>query len=155
MIVQRGYMKAGSFHSARLETAPLGHFFHVISNGYGAMPDYAAQITPADRWAIVAYIKALQLSQKATQADVPAGAHVEPLAEHRRARGPAGIVCRRVDSAANGGDGNARQWALRSSCAGRSAFGNRGRRNFTTNANRRPAPPAGQRAPQQTGVPKQ
>src|ERR1700731_4826398 len=79
MIVQRGYMKAGSFHSARLETAPLGHFFHVISNGYGAMPDYSAQIVPADRWAIVAYIKALQLSQKATQADVPAGAHVETL----------------------------------------------------------------------------
>ncbi len=79
MIVQRGYSKAGSFHSARLETAPLGHFFHVISNGYGAMPDYSAQIVPADRWAIVAYIKALQLSQKATQADVPAGAHVEPL----------------------------------------------------------------------------
>jgi hypothetical protein len=79
MIVQRGYMKAGSFHSARLEAAPLGHFFHVISNGYGAMPDYSAQIVPADRWAIVAYIKALQLSQKATQADVPSGAHVEPL----------------------------------------------------------------------------
>jgi hypothetical protein len=80
MIVQRGYAKAGSFHSARLETAPLGHFFHVISNGYGAMPDYSAQIVPADRWAIVAYIKALQLSQKASQDDVPAGSHVEPLA---------------------------------------------------------------------------
>jgi hypothetical protein len=79
MIVQRGYMKAGNFNTARLETAPLGHFFHVISNGYGAMPDYSSQITPADRWAIVAYIRALQLSQKATQADVPAGAHVEPL----------------------------------------------------------------------------
>src|SRR5712664_1471889 len=79
MIVQRGYMKAGSFHSARLEQAPLGHFFHVISNGYGAMPDYAAQIAPEDRWAIVAYIRALQLSQKATEADVPAGVHVEPL----------------------------------------------------------------------------
>jgi Cytochrome C oxidase, cbb3-type, subunit III len=79
MIVQRGYSKAGSFHSARLESAPLGHFFHVISNGYGSMPDYSSQITPADRWAIVAYIKALQLSQKATQADVPAGAHVESL----------------------------------------------------------------------------
>jgi mono/diheme cytochrome c family protein len=80
MIVQRGYMKAGSFHSARLESAPLGHFFHVISNGYGAMPDYSSQIAPEDRWAIVAYIKALQLSQKATQADVPAGGHVESLA---------------------------------------------------------------------------
>lgn len=79
MIVQRGYAQAGNFHTARLEAAPLGHFFNVISNGYGAMPDYAAQVTPADRWAIVAYIKALQLSQNATAADVPAGAHVEPL----------------------------------------------------------------------------
>jgi hypothetical protein len=79
MIVQRGYEKAGNFNTARLETAPLGHFFHVMTNGYGAMPDYAAQVAPVDRWAIVAYIKALQLSQKATQADVPAGAHVEPL----------------------------------------------------------------------------
>src|SRR5580698_6983824 len=79
MIVQRGFMKAGSFHSARLEAAPLGHFFHVISNGYGAMPDYSAQIVPAARWAIAAYIKALQLSQKATQADVPAGTAVESL----------------------------------------------------------------------------
>jgi hypothetical protein len=80
MIVQRGYAHAGDFHTARLETAPLGHFFHVISNGYGAMPDYSAQVAPADRWAIVAYIKALQLSQKATEADVAQGSHVEPLA---------------------------------------------------------------------------
>src|ERR1700746_900127 len=87
MIVQRGYMKAGSFHSTRLETAPLGHFFHVISNGYGAMPDYASQITPEDRWAIVAYIKALQLSQKATEADVPAGQKVESLASIAKKQG--------------------------------------------------------------------
>lgn len=79
MIVQRGYAKAGNFHTARLESAPLGHFFHVITNGYGAMPDYAAQVNPADRWAIAAYIRALQLSQNATQADVPAGAHVASL----------------------------------------------------------------------------
>ncbi|HWZ50409.1 MAG TPA: cytochrome c [Granulicella sp.] len=79
MIVQRGYRPAGNFHTARLETAPLGHFFNVISNGYGAMPDYSAQITPADRWAIVAYIRALQLSQKAKPADVANGSHVEPL----------------------------------------------------------------------------
>ncbi|MBS1823138.1 MAG: cytochrome c [Acidobacteria bacterium] len=79
MIVQRGYAKAGDFHTARLRTAPLGHFFHVITNGYGAMPDYASQVTPADRWAIVAYIRALQLSQNAQQSDVPAGAHVEPI----------------------------------------------------------------------------
>jgi mono/diheme cytochrome c family protein len=79
MIVQRGYAKAGNLHTARLESAPLGHFFHVITNGYGAMPDYASQVAPADRWAIVAYIRALQLSQHASQADVPAGSHVEPL----------------------------------------------------------------------------
>ena len=79
MIVDRGYAHAGDYHTARLETAPLGHFFNVMTNGYGAMPDYSAQIAPVDRWAIVAYIKALQLSQKATQADVPAGTHVEPL----------------------------------------------------------------------------
>ena len=81
MIVQRGYAKAGNFHTARMEAAPLGHFFHVISNGYGAMPDYSAQLTPADRWAVVAYIKALQLSQDATQADIPAGEHAQPLTD--------------------------------------------------------------------------
>lgn len=79
MIVERGYAKAGNFHTARLRTAPLGHFFHVITNGYGSMPDYASQVAPADRWAIAAYIRALQLSQNAQQADVPAGQHVEPL----------------------------------------------------------------------------
>jgi hypothetical protein len=51
----------------------------VITNGYGAMPDYSAQVAPVDRWAIVAYIRALQLSQNATHADVPSGSHVEPL----------------------------------------------------------------------------
>lgn len=69
MIVQRGYRPAGDFHTERLRNAPLGHFFAVMTNGYGAMPDYAAQVTPADRWAIVAYIRALQLSQNATAAD--------------------------------------------------------------------------------------
>ena len=79
MIVQRGYRPAGDFHTERLRNAPLGHFFAVITNGYGAMPDYAAQITPQDRWAIAAYIRALQLSQNAKQSDVPAGQHVEDL----------------------------------------------------------------------------
>jgi len=79
MIVERGYAQAGNFHTARLESAPLGHFFNVMTNGYGAMPDYAAQVTPEDRWAIVAYIKALQLSQNAQPGDVAAGQHVEPL----------------------------------------------------------------------------
>ncbi len=79
MIVQRGYAKAGNFHTVRLQTAPLGHFFNVIANGYGAMPDYSSQVGVADRWAIVAYIRALQLSQNATASDVATGAHVEPL----------------------------------------------------------------------------
>ena len=57
--------------SDRLRDAPVGHFFDVITNGFGAMPDYAAQIAAADRWAIVAYIRALQLSAHATLADVP------------------------------------------------------------------------------------
>jgi len=81
MIVQRGYKPAGNFHDARLIAAPLGHFFNVMSNGYGAMPDYSAQLTPADRWAVAAYIRALQLSQNATTADVAPGQHVEKLGE--------------------------------------------------------------------------
>jgi len=79
MIVQRGYRPAGDFHTDRLRNAPLGHFFAVMTYGYGAMPDYAAQIAPQDRWAIAAYIRALQLSQDAKPADVPAGQHVEDL----------------------------------------------------------------------------
>jgi len=71
MIVLRGYRRPPSFHIDRLREAPLGHFFEVITNGFGAMPDYAAQVPPADRWAIASYIRALQLSQNATLADVP------------------------------------------------------------------------------------
>ncbi len=72
MIVQRGFKPPPSLHDARLRNAPLGHFFDVMSHGFGAMPDYAAQITPEDRWKIAAYIRALQLSQNATAADVAA-----------------------------------------------------------------------------------
>ena len=79
MIVQRGYRPAGNFHTPRMQAEPLGHFFDVISNGYGAMPDYAAQLTPADRWAVVAYIRALQLSQNARKSDVPVGSEVSSL----------------------------------------------------------------------------
>ena len=84
MIVMRGYHAAGNFHTERLRNAPMGHFYSVIANGYGAMPDYAGQIIPEDRWAIVAYIRALQLSQHATTADA-GGAPIEKLetvAEH-------------------------------------------------------------------------
>ena len=71
MIVQRGYRKPPSFHDDRLRQAADGHFFDAISNGFGVMPRYAQQVQTADRWAIVAYIRALQLSQNATLADVP------------------------------------------------------------------------------------
>jgi hypothetical protein len=72
MIVRRGFRRPPSLHIDRLREAPIGHFFDVISNGFGVMTDYAAQVTPPDRWAIAAYIRALQLSQHAQLADVPA-----------------------------------------------------------------------------------
>lgn len=72
MIVQRGFKHPPTFHQARLRNAPIGHFYDVISHGLGAMPDYATQIHPADRWAISAYIRVLQLSQNAAEADVAA-----------------------------------------------------------------------------------
>ncbi len=70
MIVQRGYRHPPTYHQDRLRQAPLGYFFDVMTNGFGAMPDYASQIQARDRWCIVAYIRALQLSQNASQADV-------------------------------------------------------------------------------------
>ena len=79
-IPSRGFTrKPPSFHEQRLQKAPLGYFFDVMTNGFGIMPDYASQIPPRDRWDIVAYIRALQLSQNATRADVPAGQQVKPL----------------------------------------------------------------------------
>jgi mono/diheme cytochrome c family protein len=72
MVVRRGYRHPPSYHDDRLRNASIGHFFDVISNGFGAMPDYAAQINVEDRWAVIGYIRALQLSQHATFADVPA-----------------------------------------------------------------------------------
>ncbi len=71
MIVRRGYRPPPSFHIERLRAAPPGHFFDVMSHGFGAMPDYAAQIPARDRWLIAAYIRTLQLSQNAAIADVP------------------------------------------------------------------------------------
>jgi mono/diheme cytochrome c family protein len=71
MVVRRGYRAPPSYHSDRLREAPVGHFFDVATRGFGAMPDYAEQIAPEDRWAIAAYIRALQLSRRATPADVP------------------------------------------------------------------------------------
>ena len=71
MVVRRGYRKPPSLHQDRLRNEKVGYFFDVITNGFGVMPAYADQIPVRDRWAIVAYIKALQLSQSANYADIP------------------------------------------------------------------------------------
>jgi Cytochrome c. len=77
MVVQRGYKHPPSYHTDRLRAAAVGYFYDVITNGFGAMSDYAAQIQPEDRWAIVAYIRVLQRSENATLADVPAERRAE------------------------------------------------------------------------------
>jgi len=71
MVVQRGFKQPSSYHVDRLRQMPPGYFFEVITNGFGAMSDYRVQVTPEDRWRIVAYVRALQLSHHATTADVP------------------------------------------------------------------------------------
>jgi mono/diheme cytochrome c family protein len=78
-IVQRGYKPAANFHDQVRLAQPISHYFYVMTHGYGAMPDYSAQLTPVDRWAVAAYIRALQLSQAATAKDVPAGVKVKEL----------------------------------------------------------------------------
>jgi mono/diheme cytochrome c family protein len=72
MVVRRGFRQAASYHTAKMRSAPLGHFFDVITNGFGAMPSYASRVEPDDRWRIAAYIRALQLSEGASIDDVPA-----------------------------------------------------------------------------------
>jgi mono/diheme cytochrome c family protein len=86
MIVQRGFKKPPSYYDPRLMKATVGHFFNVMTNGWGAMGDYSAQVPVADRWRIAAYIRALQLSQTAKSGDVP-GQQVS-----RRATEPGGEV---------------------------------------------------------------
>lgn len=71
MIAQRGFSPPPSFHQDQLRNAPIGHFFDVITNGYGAMYSYGDRVPVEDRWAIIAYIRALQLSQDAKLTDVP------------------------------------------------------------------------------------
>ncbi len=83
-IVQRGYKPAGNFHDQVRLSQPVSHYFYVTTHGYGAMPDYSAQLTPADRWAVAAYIRALQLSENATLQDVPSGTQVENLKDIAR-----------------------------------------------------------------------
>lgn len=72
MIVQRGFPRPPSYHIDRLRQAPIGHFYDVITHGYGIMYSYAARVEPADRWAIAAYIRVLQTSQNAQPSDIPA-----------------------------------------------------------------------------------
>jgi mono/diheme cytochrome c family protein len=72
MVVRRGYKQPPSMHDPRLRAQPLGYFYDVVTRGFGQMPDYAAQIQPRDRWAVAAYLRALQISQHATVEDVPA-----------------------------------------------------------------------------------
>ena len=86
-IVQRGYKPAANLHDQVRMSQPLSHYFYVMTHGYGAMPDYSAQLTPEDRWAVAAYIRALQLSEAATPADVPAGVQVQDLKSIASSRG--------------------------------------------------------------------
>jgi hypothetical protein len=72
MVVQRGFRAPQPFHEDRLRNAPAGYFFDVMTHGFGAMSDYAAEVPVADRWAIAAFIRALQFSQRASVDDVPA-----------------------------------------------------------------------------------
>jgi mono/diheme cytochrome c family protein len=81
MIVRRGFRKPPSYYEDRLQenTTPASHFFDVITNGWGAMPDYAAQVAPEDRWKIIAYIRALQLSRKVKMDELPPDARQKVL----------------------------------------------------------------------------
>jgi hypothetical protein len=80
-IVQRGYKPAANLNDQVRLAQPISHYFYVMTHGYGAMPDYSAQLPPADRWAVASYIRALQLSQSATVNDVPAGTQVRKLSD--------------------------------------------------------------------------
>jgi cytochrome c5 len=72
MVVRRGFRQAASYHTEKLIKAPVGHFFDVMTNGFGAMPSYGSRVDPDDRWRIAAYIRVLQLSENARIEDVPA-----------------------------------------------------------------------------------
>ena len=82
-IPSRGFRHPPSYHIERLRRAPIGYFFDVMTNGFGVMPDYSSQVPPRDRWCIAAYIRALQLSQNAGQADVAGQKIPSPAPEFR------------------------------------------------------------------------
>ena len=83
-IVERGYKPAANLHDQVRLAQPVSHYFYVMTHGYGAMPDYSSQLTPTDRWAVAAYIRALQLSQAASASDVPSGVQVKDLKDVAR-----------------------------------------------------------------------
>ena len=129
IVVQRGYRQPPTFNIDRLRAAPVGYFFDVQTNGFGAMMDYAAQIPAADRWAIAAYLRALQLSQSATLADVPPESAApstaprprpapRPSRRNRRlAQGPSDRG-RALESAGRASEG-ALSWRRRAGCQAR------------------------------------
>jgi len=101
-IPSRGFaLKPPTFHKPRWQKAPLGEFYDVITHGSGIMPDYASQIPPQDRWNIVAYIRALQLSQNATMADVPQGQSVPSEPPQFRGQPGSGATLPVIDSKTN------------------------------------------------------
>jgi hypothetical protein len=98
-VPSRGFArKPPSYHIERLQKAPLGYFYDVITHGFGIMPDYASQIPTEDRWKIVAYIRALQLSQNATMADVPNGQAVPSEPPQFRGQPGSGATLPVIDS---------------------------------------------------------
>ncbi len=126
MVVRRGYRRPPTFHQDRLRDAPVGHFFDVMTNGFGAMPDYAAQVAAGDRWAIVAYVRALQLSEHATAADCAAFRAgqdpVSPLTQTAdvaipEARGPFNAGCSSPVVSARSSRSSACSSTRRSSCS--------------------------------------
>jgi mono/diheme cytochrome c family protein len=90
MIVRRGFTQPPSFHDPRLRASPPGYFVNVMTEGFGVMPSYAAQVAPADRWAIAAYLQVLQLAQEARLADLPPAARAAVEEELAQARGGGG-----------------------------------------------------------------
>jgi mono/diheme cytochrome c family protein len=99
IVPSRGFArKPPSYHIERLRQAPLGYFFDVMTHGFGMMQDYASQISPEDRWAIAAYIRALQLSQNATAAEIPPGQQIPSQPPQFRGEPPNGGVLPEVQA---------------------------------------------------------
>jgi mono/diheme cytochrome c family protein len=92
MVVRRGFKAPTSFHDERLRQSPVGYFFDVMTNGFATMPSYASQIAVEDRWAIAAYVRALQLSQNARLAELPEADRLELYSATRPAEAPAPLT---------------------------------------------------------------